>query len=48
MRCLKPPKGQQGIGRLAFCKKLFKLEDEWATLSPDDRLVRRMERSKPV
>jgi transposase len=33
---------------LAFCQKLFKLEEEWANLSPEDRLSQRHERSKPV
>ena len=33
---------------LAFCQKLFKLEEKWADFSPDDRQLQRMERSKPV
>ena len=31
-----------------FCQKLFKLEREFETLSPEERLKQRIERSKPV
>jgi hypothetical protein len=33
---------------LAYCQKLFKLEEEWADFSPEDRLVQRLKCSKPI
>jgi len=41
-------KGSKALQGLAFCQKLFKLEDGWAALSPENRLEQRQERSKPV
>ena len=39
------PTAEQG---LAYCTKLFKLEEEYADLTPEERKERRQERSKPV
>jgi len=43
-----PPKDNMAFIGLAFCQKLFKLEDGWTKLSSQDRLRQRLERSKPV
>ena len=41
-------KDSKALEGLTFCQKLFKLEEEWADFSPDNRLQQRRERSKPV
>jgi transposase len=41
-------KGSKALDGLTFCQKLFKPEEGWVDLSPDDRLEQRQQHSKPV
>jgi len=41
-------KSGKAMEGLTFCQKLFTLEEGWADLSPEDRLLKRLEYSKPV
>jgi transposase len=41
-------KASKALTGLTYCQKLFKLEEEFATLSPDERLRQRLVYSKPV
>lgn len=40
--------GSKGSEGREFCNKLFKVEDELSTLSPEERLIKREEKSKPI
>jgi len=41
-------KDSKALEGLTFCQKLFKFEDSWVDLSPENRLEQRQEHSKPV
>jgi len=43
-----PPKDNPAYIGLRYCQKLFKLEEEFAELLPDERLRQRQQQSKPV
>lgn len=41
-------KGSSAAQGLAYCNLLFKLEDSWAELTPEERYNQRLEQAKPV
>jgi len=42
------PKNNKAFIGLEFCRKLFALEDRFKELEPEDRLRKRLEKSKPI
>jgi hypothetical protein len=42
------PKNNKALIGLKFCKRLFILEDKFKELTPEDRLKKRLENSKPI
>src|SRR5699024_4381431 len=41
-------KGSSAMQGLAYCDRLFSLEDGWMDLSPEERYTQRLEQAKPV